>query len=303
MAGVGGAVAVGNSGGARSSGLAPVAVFNVSGCAFSQCVAGSGGGALAAVGAGAFAKVDSVYFVRNEVGKATGTGFGGGAVLVSDRAVAEVFDAIFVGNSAAPAGDSCVLGPYGGAVAARSGAEVVLTGPAMFSNLACDGGALAAFNASLRVAAAMVIGNTAVNGGGALYAKGGQAVVVVSSSFLRLNRAAAGSGGAVLAWGSVSLYLTAVAASFNSAASNGGALIAVQAALINVTNLVLTMNAASIQGGGACLAGNVLVRWDGFHLVNNTAAEGGGLWISRFDTSKTVRPLLLWLWLWLWLWS
>ena len=185
----------------------------------------------------------------------------------------------------------------GGGLHGGGASVITVTGGEARENQAVEGGGLwISSGGSLTVSEMRVVGNLATGtdadqGGGGLYSDGG--VLTVQNSTVWANQAVqgSGSGGGILnKGGALTVRGTALR---NNASSRAGGAIESAGGTVDLTDARMIGNDAGTSpgnGGGFHGGGAVVVTVSGGRASDNTAVEGGALWISG-DGSLTVSSM------------
>ena len=209
-----------------------------------------------------------------EENKITGTSaMGGGAILVYRYVTVNIDSTKFINNTATES--------EGGAI--RYSGTVTVNNSEFYSNEAMFGGALCYGQIyALNVYNSKFIDNYAKVQGGAIKSRDFDMKNVTF-----INNTADESGGALFSRSGVAVISDSQL--INSTAPNGAGLyVHADVTSISVVDTNFTHNIASANGGGFYSNTANMIAIAGGNFINNSAVDGGGLYISKGRTSVTV---------------
>lgn len=255
---------------------------------FEKNIAADGGGAICTAPFGApSVQITNSTFLSNGAAQA-GTGVGyGGAIFLNSTGTLTVTGAVFRENKA----------QFGGALAILPGATATIrdkmVGSETFSQNSAthSGGAiynLGSLNLyNTRIGNNSIPSNITVNGYGGGVASLG--ALTIHNSLFYFNQGLTG-GGLYLTGGldSSVVHLQQVKIESNRAKHSGGGIFADNTTL-TITNTTFTNNEAGGSGGGLACAQCARLRLSNSAFVTNTAAYGGGLYVSAAAAPGSAR--------------
>jgi predicted outer membrane repeat protein len=203
-------------------------------------------------------------------------GVDGGAIYAGNGGSVTVTGGTLTGNSAAD----------GGAI---YGANVTVTRAALTGNTATGDGGAIHVSENLQVTGGKIAGNTAGGLGGAVWVAGGlilaPAVFEITGTVIAGNTAT--DGGGLYDPGETLVTLTGVKVTRNHATADGGGVFGAFSSIIALNSSLVVGNTASGHGGGIAMeatrAGgfnSATAELSGTAVRRNTAADGGGIWLS-----------------------
>ena len=198
----------------------------------------------------------------------------GGAIR--DVAELRISNSSFTNNSADLVGGGAVISVH----------ELNITDSSFTSNTTGgSGGALRTFVGPANIINSTFLDNSATSGGGAIEIDGAyggpNSQLFVTGSTFAGNRAELGGGGAISNNDQHTLSIADSSFSNNSSGLFGGAIASFGE--LSVSNSTLTGNSGVSYGGGLYLVSLGPNNFTHLTLTNNTAAEGGGIFIRHLD--------------------
>jgi CSLREA domain-containing protein len=205
------------------------------------------------------------YFLYNTAG------WDGGAIF-SYRGILMMDDAYFEDNTA----------DAGGALLLDSGQSTSFAYSTFINNTATDyfGGAMVLNQAvnPVSIESSVFTGNTAGNGGGAIYGQYG--TINIADSAFRLNEATQGGGG-IFITSDAGLNLDQVEITHNTSGDVGGGILLY--GNLNATNLTLALNSSAQRGAGLFSGGDettvsLAFSTIAFNTDEDLVNDGDGIW-------------------------